>query len=384
MRSLCRIGLGANNPAFIRQVERLSQALAAKGKTEEANVLERLIATREQTLEMTPSRLTLSRTSPMWEALPRNVTPPVDRETGANLADVIFPEDIAAKMPVFEPIVGDAIAFFLEELAHSERLLRAGEKPPRSLLLYGAPGTGKTTAALAIAKEIHLPVVSARLDGLISSFLGTTARNIANLFAFANRYRVVLLLDEFDAIAKLRDDPQEIGEIKRVVNTLIQNLDARAAHGLTMAITNHQRLLDPAIWRRFDMAIEVTMPSSAARAEIIRRYFNGDTLTAPEVKFATWITDGMSGGEIETMAQRVKRLLLMRDEFRLVDAVRQFSTTRSGASTERLQRFSQDSIDSLVRLVASDSSSDLTQAEIGEIVGKNPSTISRLVRSAAA
>ena len=81
-----------------------------------------------------------------------------------------------------------------------------------------------------------------KLDGLVSSFLGTTARNIGNLFAFANRHRCILLLDEFDAIAKVRDDPQEVGEIKRVVNALLQNLDTRRDVGFTIGITNHPKL----------------------------------------------------------------------------------------------------------------------------------------------
>ena len=116
---------------------------------------------------------------------------------------------------------------------------RLGVEPTRSLLIFGPPGSGKTLTAYHIAAKLNLPLVVARIDGLISSFLGTTARNIANLFDFANRYRCVLLLDEFDAIAKVRDDPQEVGEIKRVVNTLLQNLDGRRSFGVTIAITNH-------------------------------------------------------------------------------------------------------------------------------------------------
>src|SRR5207247_10685382 len=104
--------------------------------------------------------------------------------------------------------------------------------------------TGKTRLARWMAAQLELPILLARMDGLVSSFLGTTARNIGNLFGFANRYRCLLLLDEFDALAKLRDDPQEVGEIKRVVNALLQNLDARSDLGLTIGITNHPKLLD--------------------------------------------------------------------------------------------------------------------------------------------
>lgn len=142
----------------------------------------------------------------------------------------------------------------------------------RTCLIYGPPGTGKTRLALWIAAQLDLPVVSARIDGLVSSFLGTTARNIGNLFAFANRYRCLLLLDEFDAVAKLRDDPQEVGEIKRVVNALLQNLDMRHDVGITVGITNHQRLLDPAVWRRFEVQLEMPRPDFDVRLEIAKSF----------------------------------------------------------------------------------------------------------------
>lgn len=114
--------------------------------------------------------------------------------------------------------------------------------PASSCLIYGLPGTGKTHLGKWIAKQIGLPVVLARLEGLMSSFLGTTAKNIGNLFSFANRYNCVLLLDEFDAIAKLRNDPQEVGEVKRVVNTLLQCLDSRKDQGFTIGINQSTNL----------------------------------------------------------------------------------------------------------------------------------------------
>src|SRR6188768_626714 len=117
-----------------------------------------------------------------------------------------------------------------------------------------------------------MPVVLARLDGLISSYLGTTARNIAIMFAFAARYRCVLLLDEFDAIAKVRDDPQEVGEIKRVVNALLQNLDSRREVGFTIGITNHPRLLDSAVWRRFEIQLEIPRPDFAMRLALAKAF----------------------------------------------------------------------------------------------------------------
>ena len=120
-----------------------------------------------------------------------------------------------------------------------------------SFLMYGPPGTGKSRLARYIAQELGLDLYVARLDGLISSFLGSTSKNIRALFDFAAKTPCVLFLDEFDAIAKLRGDSQELGELKRVVNSFIQNLDTLGNQSIVIAATNHQELLDSAIWRRF-------------------------------------------------------------------------------------------------------------------------------------
>ena len=120
-----------------------------------------------------------------------------------------------------------------------------------SFLMYGPPGTGKSRVARHIAKEIGLELYVARLDGLISSYLGSTSKNIRALFDFAAKTPCVLFLDEFDAIAKLRGDSQELGELKRVVNSFLQNLDTLGRQSIVLAATNHETLLDTAVWRRF-------------------------------------------------------------------------------------------------------------------------------------
>jgi SpoVK/Ycf46/Vps4 family AAA+-type ATPase len=142
---------------------------------------------------------------------------------------------------------------------------------------------------------------------LTSAYLGTTARNVRALFDFANRYQCLLLLDEFDGIAKLRDDPQELGEVKRVVNAVLQAMDARSPLGLTIAITNHEGLLDPAVWRRFDARIEIGLPDAPTRLKIIERYVRGFDIKTGAIRVLTWLTDGYSGSEIETLCDFIKR-----------------------------------------------------------------------------
>lgn len=124
-----------------------------------------------------------------------------------------------------------------------------GGATPLSLLMYGPPGTGKNRIARFIAQELSLDLYVTRLDGLISSFLGSTLKNIRTLFDFAAKTPCILFLDEFDVIAKLRGDSQELGELKRVVNSFIQNLDNVGNQSIVVAATNHEELLDSAIWR---------------------------------------------------------------------------------------------------------------------------------------
>ena len=128
------------------------------------------------------------------------------------------------------------------------------------MLLYGPPGCGKSRLARYTARKLGLELYVARLDGLISSYLGSTSKNIRALFEFASRTPCVLFLDEFDAIAKLRGDTQELGELKRVVNSFIQNLDTLGTQSVVLAATNHEVLLDAAVWRRFSYRLELSYP----------------------------------------------------------------------------------------------------------------------------
>ncbi len=185
---------------------------------------------------------------------------PVDNESRLSIANILIPEDPCGEI-VLSHSVSEAIDDFVKMIKHKDVLANVGLSINSSLLLYGPPGCGKTSIAHQIAKNLEMPIMVARLDSMISSLLGNTSKNLRKLFEYANSKPCVLFLDEFDAIAKNRKDQNEQGELKRVINSLLQNIDDYLAGGnILLAATNHDELLDDAIWRRFEKIIFVDKP----------------------------------------------------------------------------------------------------------------------------
>lgn len=176
-----------------------------------------------------------------------------------------------------------------------------------SFLMYGPPGTGKSRLARHIAKELGLDLYVARLDGLISSYLGSTSKNIRALFDFAAKTPCVLFLDEFDAIAKLRGDTQELGELKRVVNSFLQNLDSLGSHTIVLAATNHEGLLDAAVWRRFAYRLALKLPSREQRAHIWLSFIEPVTFSERSIGILADLSEGFSGSDIREICTRLRR-----------------------------------------------------------------------------
>jgi SpoVK/Ycf46/Vps4 family AAA+-type ATPase len=144
----------------------------------------------------------------------------------------------------------------------------------RKILLCGRPGTGKTFSAQIISSVLNLPLVYIRFDAIISSYLGETASNLRKVFDYIESDTWVVLFDEFDIIGKNRDDSHEHGEIKRVVNSFLQMLDNLKSDSIILAATNHQNMLDPAIWRRFDDVIYYELPDETTRKELFNIFLN--------------------------------------------------------------------------------------------------------------
>ena len=363
----------SGSPELVLQ---LAEELAKSGETRGAEAIRSLTSPTPPSRGVGDSALDI----PLFpgEALTRSARVPVDRETSAPLATVLLPKSLPETSPILPPSLAAAVNSWITEWKRAVELRAVGIEPAHSCVLFGEPGTGKTELALWMAGQLKLPVILARLDGLMSSFLGTTSRNIGNLFTFANRHRAVLILDEFDAIAKLRDDPNEVGEIKRVVNTLLQNLDERAEQGLTIGITNHPQLLDPAVWRRFELQIELPKPDLQARTHIVERYAKPLEFTRGQLKLLASILEGASGAEIQDVVRSLKKSWIL-DGSNVCFANRLQNVICTHAA--RVPAHVVTTVNSLPREFARTllERYAFTSVELGEVFGVNRTTISRWV-----
>ena len=201
----------------------------------------------------------LTNKKPSMVSLDSLTSRPVDGESRMEIVDVTLPT-LDLDSIVINENISNEVDDFIKCYYSRDKFLKMGLENTNTLLLYGPPGCGKTTLAQYISMKTQLPLVTARLDGMISSLLGSTAKNIRKIFDFASKSDCILFLDEFDVIAKMRDDKNETGELKRVVNSLIQNIDMFSHNSIIIAATNHQELLDPAIWRRFNRILTLKQP----------------------------------------------------------------------------------------------------------------------------
>ncbi|GBL10418.1 MAG: ATP-binding protein [Microcystis aeruginosa L111-01] len=200
---------------------------------------------------------------------------PKDRRSGEDLV-ILEESSIDSTQIVFNQETKAKIERVLDEHRQRQKLAKYGYLPKTKLLFWGPPGCGKTFTAKYLAYELGLPVGLLRLSAVISSFLGDTASHLQRVFNLANTTPMVLLLDEVDAVGKNRDDPNDVGELKRVVNSLLQAMDSfDSSKSIVIAASNHQYLLDPALWRRFDDLIEFSLPTKTEREFYLQRLLNG-------------------------------------------------------------------------------------------------------------
>lgn len=314
LRQLIKAGASGDSDAFRRASEAIIQDERQKQHHLLANDLEQMLYGEYLKPVKQNGR----------SALP---VPPVDKERGLPLLDIR-----QAQRPLEEMVLPESSQVAIEELLEEHRradVLRSfGMKPSGKVIFHGPPGCGKTLAAEVIAFELDLPLAIVRLDALVSSFLGETAANLRKVFDFIAEYPMVALFDEFDAIGKERSDSGEHGELRRVVNAVLQMMDAYQGKSLILAATNHEQILDSAIWRRFDETIDFPLPNRDQIKQIlslklrgVRRQFELDEKPLLD------LFSNRSGADIERIVRRaVKRMILRSQEFLTVKDLKQAAT----------------------------------------------------------
>lgn len=236
---------------------------------------------------------------------------PVDNKSRLPLLEVHETPDV----PIFLDECGkSAFEAFLADATHFDKLVAGGIASRLALMLSGPPGTGKTLLAGHIAAHLGRKLYVVRLDSVISSLLGDTAKNIRSIFDFVAGKNAVLFLDELDAIAKMRDDRNELGELKRVVNTVIQGIDSLEPGAIVIAATNHAQMLDTAIWRRFPYKISFGAPELDLRQALWFHFFGDDPAYEVASRMLALLSEGLNGADIQQSALAARRLAAHKDE----------------------------------------------------------------------
>jgi len=243
------------------------------------------------------------------------IAPPADRDTNANLLQVENKVQGALR-PLFGKSIEEQIERFMTERLKADELLRAGVFPANKLLLTGEPGTGKTMLATWLAQELDMKLAVFDLATSISSLLGNTGLNIKRIFSYAKQESVILFLDEFDAIAKRRDDSTDVGELKRIVNVLLKEMEDWPSKSILIAATNHPELLDPAIHRRFDFCTALPLPDEKQIGDIIERTLDSysQDLNPKILSLASDILKGQNASDVVLFSNNCLKHHLLRAE----------------------------------------------------------------------
>jgi SpoVK/Ycf46/Vps4 family AAA+-type ATPase len=303
LRQLVRAGVEGDQEAF----RRASEAVIAEERGKQHHLLANDL---EKVLYGRPSGATTLSVLNLAKSVPS------DRERGVDLIDIRQPTRELADL-VVAPNVRSGVEHVLLEHNRESSLTTYGLEPARKLLFFGPPGCGKTLTAEVLATELELPLAIVRLDSVISSYLGETAANLKKVFDFLSARPVVALFDEFDALAKDRDDGSEHGELRRVVNAVLQMVDEYRGKSLIVAATNHENLLDSAIWRRFDETIKFELPDAAQIKGLLLNKLRGvrRNFEPAEVSVISKFK-GMAHADIERILRRaIKEMVLQGREF---------------------------------------------------------------------
>ena len=322
LRQLIKTGAEGNHNAFRHVSEEVIREERAKHHHLLANDLEKILYGRTKSSNARP--------------FPLSEKVPTDRERNLPLLQVKEPfrrlEDV-----ILSDENSSLINEVLQEHHRSDLLKSNGLYPADKLLFCGPPGCGKTLTAEVLASELALPLTVIRIDSVISSYLGETSANLRQVFDFISAIPMVVLFDEFDALAKERADEADHGELKRVVSAFLQMIDDYEGKSLLVAATNHERILDSAVWRRFDEILAFEPPNLEQLKRLLRVKLRGlrREFEADDARIVG-LFNGMAHADVERVLRRAaKDMVLAGMEFlserHLQTAIRLEDTRRARA-----------------------------------------------------
>jgi len=304
LRQLIKSGVNGDDAGF----RRTSEAVIAEERQKHHNLL-------ANDLEKILYGTTSTDNNILAQAHMLNQEIPIDKERGLPLLEVKKPirglEDV-----VLSDENREILKRILTEYNREDVLRSWGMRPIERVLYCGPPGCGKTISAEALAYELNLPLCVIRLDSVVSSYLGETSSNLRKVFEFIKSSPVVALFDEFDALGKERSDIAEHGELKRVVNTFLQMLDDFNGPSLIIAATNHENMLDSAIWRRFEEVLCFNYPTIPQIKNLLEIKLRGVRREFEYTKQVTDLFKSISHADIERILKRsIKDMILSGEEF---------------------------------------------------------------------
>lgn len=287
--------------------------------------------------------------------------------------------DINAEKPVLPKWMNNELALYFREWNMFKELKLQDIKPRNTLLLHGLPGCGKTMLAKYIASEMKRELYTVRFDSLISSYLGETGENIRKIFSFLKTNNCILFLDEIDAIAKLRDDKSELGELKRVVISLLQNIDSLPEDRILIAATNHAHMLDPAIWRRFDVVWELIPPKDNVRDNLLETELGESYSSSEYKKEILELTAGMTGADLNRTINESKRRRLIEK----TDLIESFllSTIENARRGDSNQSTNEGRLIQAIKCLKLAYKKKYTYSKLEDITGISHSTIHHKIKS---
>ena len=259
-----------------------------------------------------------------------SILPPIPRddEKGFRLLDikefVLDWNDV-----ILSSAAEKSVMQIVKELEHESILATYRLAPKRKILFYGPPGTGKTLTAKVISSILNYPLVTVRFEAVVSSYLGATSSNLKKVFDYIEKGKWVVLFDEFDIIGKRRDDPNEHGEIKRVVNNFMIMLEEYEGDSLLIASTNHPHLLDMAVWRRFNEIIYFELPDKKRRRKLLNKYLKVmEKSKEVNMDRLAQITAGFSGYDIYKVCIDALKMTILENKNRINQNVLQEAITQ--------------------------------------------------------